>query len=210
MRPGLLIALLLTCTRLFAQDAERDKIRQLEQQKEFEKNRQIRMQMDSGIYFLGLEEYEIADEKFKYALANMRSIPSDLTFYFGKSSFHIKKYKQSIDWLTKYIQLKGTTGQFSTEASVILKNAESALLLERQAESIKAAEVLSRDYNIDCGPTGKVTCPVCSGSTVIIKKDYFGVESYKTCPYCSSHGYLTCDEYNRLLRGQLKASSDKK
>jgi hypothetical protein len=202
-----LITLLVTCySGCFGQgqEFEREKLRQLEQQKEFEKSRQIRMQMDSGIYFLSHEQYDLADEKLKYALATMKSIPSDLTFYFGKNSYFIGKYKQSVDWLSKYIQLKGTTGQFSEEATSWLKKAEESLLLERQAETVKTVEVLSRDFTIDCGPTGKVTCPVCSGNTVIIKKDYFG-ETYKTCPYCDVHGVLNCEEYNQLLKGQLKA-----
>jgi hypothetical protein len=196
-----------TCAR--AQDAEREKIRQIEQQKEFDKSRKIRMQMDSGIYLMEHEQYLLADEKLKFALSNMKAVPSDLVFYFGKNSYYIGKYKQSVDWLTKYIQLKGTSGQFSAEASEWLKKAEQDLILEHQAESVKASEVFSRDYTIDCGPTGKVTCPVCNGSTVIIKRDYFG-ETYKTCPYCSSRGYLSCEDYNLLLKGQLKQSPTNK
>ena len=138
-------------------------------------------------------------------MRNLRSIPSDLTYYFGKNSYHLKKYRQSVDWLNKYIQLKGTTGQYSSEAVEWLKKAEAKLLEEKATESLKAREVLSRDYNIDCGPSGKVTCPICMGKTVIVKKGYFG-ESYKTCPYCSKHGYLSCDDYNKLVRGQLEPS----
>src|SRR6185503_5385441 len=126
-----------------------------------------------------------------------------LTYYFGKNSYHIGKYKQSVDWLTKYIQLKGTSGQFSTEAAEWLKKAEHALVDERKSESENAAQVLSRDYVIDCGPSGKVMCPVCSGSTVVVKKNYLQGESYKTCPYCHQQGFLSCAEYNLLLRGQL-------
>lgn len=209
MRFFLLIAFALLPIAALAQDTEREKIRQIEQQREFERVRLVRVQMDSGIYFLNHEQFDLADEKLKYALSNMNGIPSDLTFYFGKNSYHIGKYKQSVDWLTKYIQLKGTTGQFSSEAGEWLKKAEAGLLLERSAESVKAAEILSKDYTIDCGPAGKVTCPVCNGSTVTIRKDYFGEEKYKTCPYCNKHGYLTCEEYNLLLRGQLKTSANK-
>jgi hypothetical protein len=205
MRSLLIILLLLAVARAFGQDAEREKIQQLQVQKEMEKTRLIRQQMDSGIYLLEQEQYAAADEKLKYALANMKSIPSDLTFFFGKNSYHIGKYKQSVDWLSKYIQLKGTNGQHSSEATEYLKKAEAALLLEHQNESTKASQVLSRDYTIDCGPNAKIVCPVCNGSTVTIKRDAFGVEKYRTCPYCNKVGYLTCDEYNQLLRGQLKA-----
>jgi hypothetical protein len=149
-------------------------------------------------------KHETADAKFLYVLNHIRSVPSDLTFYFGKNSFLLGKYKQSIDWLNKYIQLKGTTGQFSNEAALLLKQSEAELLKEKKIEVKKAEEVLSESYEIDCGPTGRVTCPVCKGNHVIIKKGAFSDE-YKTCPYCNEHGVLTCDEYNKLLKGQLKA-----
>lgn len=201
--------LLIFATSSFAQqEAEREKIRQLEEQKEIDKARRIRMVMDSGIYYLDKEQYALADEKLKFALSNMKAIPSDLVFYFGKNSFYIGKYKQSVDWLTKYIQLKGTSGQYSAEAADWLKQAEAELVKERQAESAKATEVFSKDYIIDCGPSGKVTCPVCNGSTVVVKKDYLG-ETYKTCGYCNQLGYLTCENYNLLLRGQLKPAVSK-
>ncbi|CAN5317678.1 hypothetical protein BH09BAC3_BH09BAC3_11710 [soil metagenome] len=205
MRLSLLIGFLFVFTASFSQDTERDKIRQLEQQREFEKNRLIRAQMDSGIMMVEREEYALADIKLRYALSNMRSIPSDLTFYFGKNSYFLGKYRQSVDWLTKYIQLKGTTGQFSEEAADWLKKAQIELIQEKQLESQKAAQVFSKDYTIDCGPNGKVTCPVCGGSTVIIKKDYLG-EKYKSCGYCHQKGFLSCEEYNLLLKGQLKAT----
>jgi hypothetical protein len=210
MKPLFLILFLsvFTFTLQAQQEAEREKIRQMEQQKEIDKSRKIRMQMDSGIYYMEREQYALADEKLKYALANMKAIPSDLVFFFGKNSFYIGKFKQSVDWLTKYIQLKGTSGQYSSEASEWLKQAEQELVKERQAESIKATEVFSRDYVIDCGPSGKVTCPVCSGSTVIVRKDYMG-ETYKTCGYCNHLGYLSCEDYNLLLRGQLKPAGTK-
>src|SRR5436190_2090280 len=133
MKALLIVFLFLTVTAAYAQDAEREKIQQLQLQKEMEKARLVRQQMDSGIYLMEQEQYVAADEKLKYALANMKSIPSDLTFFFGKNSFQVGKYKQSVDWLSKYIQLKGTTGQYSSEATEWLKKAEAALVQEHQA-----------------------------------------------------------------------------
>lgn len=175
-------------------------LRQEEQRKRSEMLRQL----DSGVYFMDHEQYALADEKFKYVLQHVRSVPSDLTFYFGKNSFFLGHFKQSIDWLNKYIQLKGTTGQFYDEATAWLQKAEAEYLKQKTEEAGKARQVLSNNYDIDCGPTGKVTCPVCHGNHVIIKKGPFG-DTYKTCPYCNEHGLLTCAEYNKLLRGELKA-----
>jgi hypothetical protein len=168
------------------------------------KKTQLLQQLDSGVYYMETGKYNIADAKFLYVLNNIRSVPSDLTFYFGKNSFLLGKNKQCIDWLNKYIQLKGTSGQFSNEAAALLKEAETGYRKEKTVEVKKAEEVLSVSYDIDCGPAGLVTCPVCKGNHVIIKKGPFNDE-YKTCPYCNEHGILTCEEYNKLLHGELKA-----
>ncbi|MBL7849366.1 MAG: hypothetical protein JNN04_00595 [Cyclobacteriaceae bacterium] len=205
--PLLAILLFASCP-LVAQDEEREKLREMEQQREFQKTRAINARLDSAVELMKLEQYEAADVKYRSVLASMKSIPSDVAYYFGRNSFHLGKYKQSIDWLTKYIQLKGTTGQFSEDATGYLKRAEAKLVEQRQVQSAKAVEVLSRDFTIDCGPSGKVQCPVCNGSTVVIRKDYLG-EKYSTCGFCHKTGFLTCEEYNLLLRGQLKADNVK-
>jgi len=186
-------------------DFEREKIRQQEEQKKNDKQRAIMQQLDSAVVLMENEEYAAADKKFLYVLKNIKSVPSDLAYYFGKNSYYLGKYKQSVDWLNKYIQLKGASGKFSEDAVASLKLSECKLLEERQVLAQQTQEVLSRDYDIDCGPSGKVNCPVCNGSTVIIKKTYLG-ETYKACTYCHKNGYLTCEEYNKLLRGQLTAN----
>jgi hypothetical protein len=167
---------------------------------------ELMRQIDSGVYFMDHSEYELADTKFRFVLENIRSVPSDLTYYFGKNSFLLGKFRQSIDWLNKYIQLKGTSGQFSDEAASLMKKAEAEVVKLKPIESKNVQEVLSTSFDIDCGPTGKVSCPVCKGTHVIIKKGPFGDE-YKTCGYCNEHGILTCEEYNLLIRGKLKPKS---
>lgn len=194
---------ILTASGALAQNAEREKLKQMEVERQAAQQRAIRLQLDSAVSLTEQGKYSAADEKYVYVLKNLKSIPSDLTYQFGKNSFHLGKYSQSVDWLNKYIQLKGTTGQFSADATDLLKKAEQFVVLERQQQAIEASEILSRDFDIDCGPTGRVVCPVCNGSTVIIRKTYLG-ESYKTCGHCDKKGYLNCPEYNQLLRGELK------
>ena len=140
----------------------------------------------------------------QHVIANVKSVPSDLTFYFGKNSYHLQRYRQSIDWLNKYIQLKGTNGQYSAEAVQWLKKSEAEFLKETATATVKAEQILSTSYDIDCGPSGKVTCPVCKGDHVVVTKGAFG-PGYKTCGYCNEHGWLTCEAYNQLIRGELQA-----
>jgi len=194
---------------LQAQDPEREKLRELEKQREFQKSRALEARLDSAVRLMNMEQYEAADVKFRSVLANMKSIPSDVVFQFGRNSFYLGKNKQSIDWLTKYIELKGTSGQFSEDANALLKQAEAGLLKERQVHTTKAVEVLSRDFTIDCGASGKVLCPVCNGKTVVVRKDYLS-DKYSSCGYCNLTGFLSCEDYNKLIRGQLKASTENK
>lgn len=201
--------LVLGVTLAYAQqDAEREKLRELEKAREYQKSRAVNARIDSAVQLMNQGEYEAADEKLRSVLGTMKSVPSDVVYYFGQNSYHLEKYKQSVDWLTKYIQLKGTSGQFSAEATAWLKKAEAGLLQQQQVHSVKAVEVLSRDFFIDCGPAGKVQCPVCNGTTVVVKKDYLS-EKYSTCGYCNKTGYLSCDDYNKLIRGQLKSTETK-
>lgn len=187
-----------------AQDeAQREKLRILQEQQEQTRQQEVRREFDAAISLTDAGKYQDADEKYRYVLANIRSVPSDLAFYFGKNSYFLKQYRQSIDWLNKYIQLKGTAGQFFKEATDVLQLAEAAMLESRTTESAQAAEILSRSYDIDCGPAGKVTCPVCKGQTVIIKAGLLGT-TYRACGYCKQTGTLTCSDYNKLVRGELK------
>lgn len=199
-----LLALIVGSTNVFGQDTEREKIRQMEEDKQKQKTLSVRQELDSAIALTKIDRYAEADEKYRYVLRNLKSIPSDLTFYFGKNSYLLGKYSQSVDWLNKYIQLKGTSGQYYEEAVDWLKKAEKEVVQEHAQQSAQANSILSsRNYDIDCGPTGKVVCPVCGGSTVVIKKTYLG-DQYKTCTYCKKQGYLTCEDYNKLLRGEFK------
>ena len=188
-------------------EAEKEKLREIEAQKQIDRQRKVTMAIDSAVRLSEEGRYEEADARFKKVLKAIRSVPTDLTYHFGRNSVFMGNFKQSVDWLNKYIQLKGTGGQYSEDAVTWLKKAEEELLKEKEVEAKLAQQVLSSDYTIDCGPSGRVVCPVCKGTTVIMKKDYLGTK-YSTCGYCKTKGYLECEDYNKLLKGQLKPANN--
>ncbi len=198
------ILILIAVAPLAAQDRDKAKAMEYLQNQEQARKAATMREYDSAVLFLENGLYDRADVKFRYVLANLKSLPSDLTFHFGKNSYFLKQYQQSIDWLNKYIQLKGTNGQFSREAVEIKEKAEKQFLAEKAVRTQEVEQVFSTNYEIDCGPSGMVTCPVCRGEHVIIRRGTFANE-YRTCPYCNEHGLLTCVEYNQLLRGELEA-----
>jgi tetratricopeptide (TPR) repeat protein len=169
--------------------------------------------LDLGIKQFESANYEEADESFREVLGSVKVLPAEICYYFGANSYYLGKFKQSINWLNKYLELKGTSGQYFEECTQFLKLAQDKYLASTSPnkESVydPGREI---DYTvmpeIDCGPSGKVLCPVCKGQTVIIKRSALGL-TYRNCPYCDTHGNLSCEEYNLLLQGKLKPANER-
>lgn len=202
MKLSLLLILVSILGSSYGQDSEQQKVHSQNNLRENARQHLISQKIDSGVHYLASQNYKKADKYFEYAITNSSTIPSDLVFYFGKNSFFLNKYKQSIDWLSKYIQLKGTDGVFYDEAVLLLKNSESSLI-DNQKNNNNPPKKLSSTDGVDCDKSGKVTCPVCHGSTVIVELDQLMQKTYNTCPYCNGTGLLSCDDYNSLIKGQL-------
>ncbi len=170
--------------------------------------------LDLGIKQFENANYEEADESFRDVLGSVKVLPAEICYYFGANSYYLGKFKQSINWLIKYIELKGTSGQYFDESTQYLKMAQDKYLASTSPNKETVYDPGREiDYTvmpeIDCGPSGKVICPVCKGQTVIIKRSALGALSYRDCPYCDTHGNLTCEEYNLLLQGRLKPANER-
>ncbi len=166
---------------------------------------QLSKKMDEGVLLMQQKNYVEADEIFVYVIKGMTTLPSELAYYFGKNSFYLTKYKQSINWLNKYIQLKGTSGRFYEDAIVHLRESESAYLAENQNKTDLLKETLSSE-TYDCGGLSKMICPVCKGEGVLFKQSPFET-LYRTCTYCLGEAHLSCEEYNQFMRGELAPKS---
>ena len=51
------------------------------------------------------QEHTKADSLLKEKILNNKIVSSELTFLFGKNSYFLEKYEQSINWLNKYLEL---------------------------------------------------------------------------------------------------------
>ncbi len=161
--------------------------------------------IQEGVNMLDTGNYTGADAKFKSVLRNMDVLPSDICYFFGKNSFFLGQYKQSINWLNKYIELKGTTGQYFEDCKEYLTKAQKAYELETEANKETVKKELSKENNFNCDGKTYMRCPVCFGEGVIIKPGKLGT-IYETCPVCKGEGKITCDEYKKYLRGELNTN----
>ena len=142
--------------------------------------------------------------KFRTITPGDYILPADICFYFGKNSYFLDQYKQSINWLNKYIELKGTKGQFFEECVEFLDRAEMAYTLEAEKNSEKVMSELTRTNEFDCQGHTHFKCPICTGEGVLLKPGKMNDILYQTCPYCNGEGFITCDQYKLYLRGELR------
>lgn len=164
-----------------------------------------RRHIDTAVNLMNAERYAEADAYFTTALEAINVLSADFCFYFGKNSYYLKSYAQSIDWLNKYLELKGSRGQHSQEVIELLETAEEGFRQNRS--STVSVDVKTRFFylnTINCSSTQNITCPVCKGDDIITTRDYFGEQYFKPCPY-SHNGVLTCAQFNLLIQGKLKA-----
>jgi len=163
-----------------------------------------RKYIDTAVVYMESEDYKKADEYFMTALQKIDLLSADFCYFFGKNSLLLGKYAQSIDWLNKYLELKGSRGQYSKEVLNLLDTAEEGY--RNSSSSGDKADVNAKFFylnTISCDDKQSIMCPICKGQDVIITRDRLGEKLYKQCPY-STNGVLTCGEYNLLIQGLLK------
>lgn len=167
------------------------------------------MKMDEGVEFMNQGNFEKAEELFREVLLEVEVVPADLCFYFGKNSYQLNKYSQSIDWLNKYIELKGTSGRFFDAAVEYLKLAEEDYKSDSQiASQTKNTALKKKKELVDCQEAPFVVCPVCEGDGVIIERGSLGTSIYKACHYCKETGRMSCENYKRYMAGDLELENE--
>jgi tetratricopeptide (TPR) repeat protein len=163
--------------------------------------------MDKGVQEMDMGNFLVADRYFKEVFELASPLPAEICFYFGKNSYHLENYLQSIDWLNKYIELKGTGGQYFEESERYLQMAQRGYRVA-QKEIKEVDESRGGTFQTDqvervCQSGDKVVCPVCKGSGYLKSPGNLGGMIYQPCPYSDEHGQLTCEEYKQWLRGAL-------
>lgn len=169
---------------------------------------QYKQIMDEGVRLMETGNYQDADKKFKQVLRNLEVLPSEICFYFGKNSYFLKEYKQSINWLNKYLELKGTQGQYFDECIAYLNRSEKAFEIQREKDADKVAKEFSRKNEFDCQGHDFFQCPVCKGDGVLLKPGKLDNIIYETCPYCNGSGRISCEDYKKYMRGELTTKED--
>lgn len=165
----------------------------------------LMMKMDEGVEYMNNGQFALANDLFKDVLRNVEVVPADLCFYFGKNSYHLDRFSQGIDWLNKYIELKGTSGRFFDQAVEYIRLAEADLQAKRGKDAdqpITDSRPARKSNTPDCEKIPFVVCPVCQGEGIIIERGVLGASVYRPCTHCDESGKMKCEDYKFYLRGK--------
>ncbi len=154
-------------------------------------------QMDKG-------DYEGANITFRQALATKKVLPASMSYFFAKTLFIIHQNQNAKNFVEKYLQLAGRSGDYYEDALALKK------MIDDEFEKIKNCEycnlsgyryVLCDNCNglgvtveecYNCHGNGMVMCPKCIGKGVLIHHDQLGDPIYEPCDLCDTKGYIVC------------------
>lgn len=163
--------------------------------------------MDDSLYFKANEVFMDDLMKEGYVL------PDEICFQFGKSLFYSGYKDQSKNFLYKYLELiqTDTTDMYFQPTIDLLQllgedvnryvKSNALVDSDSETESVDGVEVVKARES-DCNSDEVFICPVCNGTTVLVRKGSFG-NTYQTCPYCNEDGIMDCHSYQLYLKGEL-------
>ena len=158
-----------------------------------------------GVELFNQENYKAANIAFRRALATNEVLPTNLSYYFAETLFHVKQYQNSKNFADRYIKVAGQGGDFYNEAVFLQEQIDGEFLAIKECHRCNnfgyrlIACVRCNSTGIEtlecpqCRGTGNTICSQCTGRGVVISVDKFGQNRYETCPKCSGEGVTICD-----------------
>ncbi|MGK7397203.1 MAG: molecular chaperone DnaJ [Candidatus Cyclobacteriaceae bacterium M3_2C_046] len=167
-------------------------------------NTRLQELMQQGKQLMDQEEYQQANLVFRKILTLNIIIPSEFCYYFANTLYQTRQYQNSKNFIKKYYELTGTTGDFYK--NVIRLEVNVDLELARISNCNLCSDegyVLQTCHHCNglgehtlpcpyCKEKGKVSCSLCTGEGVLIKTNLFSEKEYHTCHKCEGTGAVTC------------------
>ena len=184
------LLLLLECQAILAQDSG--------------VSREIKALMEQAVAEMESGKYAEANVTFRKMLASKKVLPTNMSYFFAETLYMINQFHNSENFVNKYLKLAGKGGDYYDEAVGL-----QGLLEDKKTEMKDCDYCNVFGYRLEkcllcagkgtltstcyyCKGHGKTNCLTCQGDGVIITKNIFDVEEYRTCHVCETKGYKVC------------------
>ncbi|MBN7816833.1 molecular chaperone DnaJ [Algoriphagus sp. YJ13C] len=168
--------------------------------------------MKSAVAAMERNDYQAANGIFRNLIDSGLPLPEEMPYYFAETLFQLGQYDNSANFLNKYLELSGFTGDHYKGAQELQKKLEGPLhdiqscqLCDRKGYRYKVCFTCDGNKQIEqecsyCKAKGVVGCSRCGGTGMITKKNIFNIVEYFECERCSGKGRLTCPVCNASLK----------
>jgi len=127
-----------------------------------------------------------------------------LCYHFAETLYGIGQYQNSKNFVDKYFQLTGRTGDNYAEVKMLeeMVNNEMQAIKECDLCNVSGYRLIPCEECVSVGTVKKVchyckgygisVCTKCHGEGVLISANVLGVNEYYTCDRCNGDGKETC------------------
>ncbi len=160
--------------------------------------------MKGALAAMERSDYQTANSIFRSLIDSGLPLPEEMPYYFSETLFQLGQYDNSQNFVNKYLELTGFTGQ-NYEAARRLKEKLKAPL----AQILACEQCDRRGYRYEncstcqgkkqteqscsyCKGKGVVGCSRCGASGMVKKVNVFNIVDFFECERCAGKGRLAC------------------
>lgn len=162
--------------------------------------------MQGALAAIERKDYQTANELFRSLIESGLPLPEEMPYYFAETLFELGQFNNSKNFLDKYLEITGQTGQ-NLQGAKELKQKLTKPLAEISACGLCDSKGYRYEVCATCMGQKKQeqTCDYCKGKTIVgcskcaatgmIKKiNVFNQVEIFECERCNAKGRLTCPE----------------
>jgi DnaJ-class molecular chaperone len=153
-------------------------------------------------------DYKSANGFFRNLIDSGFPLPQEMPYLFAETLFELGQYDNSTNFLNKYLEISGFTGDHYEGAKELKKRLEAPLnaiqicqLCDRRGYryqtcfTCEGAKQIEQDCNY-CKAKAVVGCSKCAGSGMITRVNIFKIPEFYECERCTGKGRLICPVCN--------------
>jgi hypothetical protein len=160
--------------------------------------------MKGALAAMERSDYQTANSIFRNLIDSGLPLPEEMPYYFSETLFQLGQYDNSQNFVNKYLELTGFTGQNYEPATRLKEKLKSPL-----AQILACEQCDRRGYRYEscttclgkkqleqtcsyCKAKGVVGCSRCGASGMIKKVNVFNIIDFYECERCAGKGRLAC------------------
>ncbi len=165
----------------------------------------VKVLHESAVALCQEKQYQESEKVFKQLFKTKDAVmPDESAYYYGVTSFYLKKYSQARKAFLRFETLKKASDSLRKEAVEFRYDIDcyekGYFEYEETCIHCKGEGIAGEDCQT-CKGNGRQYCPKCSGSGVAIVKNGMA-ENYSTCSKCGGKGVVDC----MTCKGTLKVN----